>query len=71
MHTKFWLENLKERDHSEDLGKDGRIILQWILKKYGGKVRSECIGSGQGPMAGSCEQSNEPSGSIQGREFLD
>jgi hypothetical protein len=24
---------LKGRDHSEDLGVDGRIILQWILRK--------------------------------------
>jgi hypothetical protein len=24
---KFWSENLKGRDHSEDLGVDGRIIL--------------------------------------------
>jgi hypothetical protein len=28
MYTKFWLENLKERDHSEDLGADGKIILE-------------------------------------------
>jgi hypothetical protein len=27
MHTKFWLENLKGRDYSEDIGVDGRIIL--------------------------------------------
>jgi hypothetical protein len=27
MRTKFWLESLKERDHSED--PDGRIILKW------------------------------------------
>jgi hypothetical protein len=30
---KFWLENLTERDHSEDLGVDGRIILEWIIGK--------------------------------------
>jgi hypothetical protein len=26
MHTKFWLENVKGRDHLGDLGVDGRII---------------------------------------------
>jgi hypothetical protein len=25
IRTKFWLENLKGRDHSEDLGVDGKI----------------------------------------------
>jgi hypothetical protein len=27
------LENLKLRDHSEDLGVVGKIILEWILGK--------------------------------------
>jgi hypothetical protein len=27
-------------------------------------------GSGQGPVAGSCECDNEPSGSVRGGEFL-
>jgi len=26
MHKKFWPENLKGRDYSEDLGVDGKII---------------------------------------------
>jgi hypothetical protein len=30
--------DLKERDHSGDLGIDEKIILEWILKKQGGKV---------------------------------
>jgi hypothetical protein len=33
MHTVFWLENLKGRDHSEDLNVDRRIILEWIIGK--------------------------------------
>jgi hypothetical protein len=31
MCRKFWLENLKGRDHSEDMEIDGRIILEWLL----------------------------------------
>jgi len=31
MHTKFWSENLKGRDRSEDLGVDGNI--KYILGK--------------------------------------
>jgi hypothetical protein len=30
---KVLVENLKGRDHSEDVGIDGRIILEWILVK--------------------------------------
>jgi hypothetical protein len=33
MHTKSWSENLKGRDHSEDLEVDGRILLEWLLEK--------------------------------------
>jgi hypothetical protein len=43
MHTKYWMENLKGRDHLEALGIDERIKLKWILAKYGGKVWSGCI----------------------------
>jgi hypothetical protein len=38
MHKIFWMENLKERNHSEELGVDGRVILEWILGKVGGMV---------------------------------
>jgi len=31
MHTKFWSENLMARDHLEDVGEDGKIILECIL----------------------------------------
>jgi hypothetical protein len=29
----IWLENLKERDHLEEVGVDGTIIVEWILRK--------------------------------------
>jgi hypothetical protein len=38
MCTKFWSEHLKGRDYSEELIVDGRIILEWILRKYNGKI---------------------------------
>jgi hypothetical protein len=39
-HTVFWLGNSNGRDCFEDLGKDDRIILECILRKWGGKVRT-------------------------------
>jgi hypothetical protein len=29
----MWSENMKGRGHPEDLGVDGRIILEWTLDK--------------------------------------
>jgi hypothetical protein len=43
MNTKFQSENLKGGDHSEDLGVDGWIILEWIFGKQGGNVWNRCI----------------------------
>jgi hypothetical protein len=36
LHTGFWWEDLRERDHLEDQGLDGKIILKWIFKKWDG-----------------------------------
>ena len=34
MYTKFYLETLNGREHSQVLSVDGRIILRWILNKW-------------------------------------
>jgi hypothetical protein len=33
VHTKIWPEKLKGRGHLEDLGVDGKIILEWVWRK--------------------------------------
>jgi len=65
------LENLKGRDHSEDLFVSGKIILEWILGNRVGSCELDASGSGWGPVAGPREQGNEPSGSIKCGEFHD
>jgi hypothetical protein len=37
MHTLFWWSKMKERYRSEDLDVDGRIMLRWILRIWGGE----------------------------------
>jgi hypothetical protein len=34
----FGRKKLKGEGHSEDIGLDGKIILEWILEKQGGKL---------------------------------
>jgi hypothetical protein len=37
----FWWGNLRERDHLENAGLDGKIILIWILRKWDVEVWTE------------------------------
>jgi hypothetical protein len=30
---KIWVGNLKGKDHSEELGVDGKIVIEWIFRK--------------------------------------
>jgi hypothetical protein len=32
--SRFWWGKMRERDHLDDPGTDGRIILRWIFRKW-------------------------------------
>jgi hypothetical protein len=58
MQTGFWLGKLRARDHLEDLGVDGMIILKWFFKKYMiGEVDWIDLVQGR-EAAGTCECEN-------------
>jgi hypothetical protein len=64
----FWWGNLRERGHLEDLGVDGRILLEEILKKLVERALTGLIWHGVG--TDSSEHSNEPVGSVNCGNFL-
>jgi hypothetical protein len=43
---------VRERDHLEGLGVDGRIILRWILKKWDGQVLNGLVWPWKGTGGG-------------------
>jgi hypothetical protein len=48
VHTVFLWGYLRERDHLEVLGVDGRIILKWIFEKWDESRELDWSGSGWG-----------------------
>jgi hypothetical protein len=71
VNTGFWWGDLRETDHLEDLGVNGRVILRWIIRKWDVGHGLNWSGSGQGQVAGTCNCGNEHSGSIKCGKFLD
>jgi hypothetical protein len=52
MHINLYRKRLKGRDDSEDLGVDGKIILERILGKYDGKAWTAFISPRIGTSGG-------------------
>ena len=71
VYTRLCWGNLRERDHFEDPGVDGRIILRGST---GGEMWGyglDRAGSGYGQVAGTCECGKESSSYMKCGEFLD
>jgi hypothetical protein len=63
------VENIEARDHLEDLGVDGRVLLKVIFETY--FVDWMYLLLDMGPVTQSCEDSSEHSGPVNGGRFID
>jgi hypothetical protein len=70
MHTEFRWDSQKEKA-TRKTSLVGRIVLQWISEKYEGILWSGIIWPRTWAVKGSCEPSNETSGSIKYLEILE
>jgi hypothetical protein len=68
--TGFWCGNLRERDHLEDPGVDGTIILRLIFRKWSGGMDWTDMAQDKGHVAGFCQCGNEPSAFVKCGEFF-
>jgi len=59
------------KNHLEDPGIDGKIILRWIIRKWDVGAWTGLIWLRIGPGGDTCKCGNEPLGSIKCGEFLD
>jgi hypothetical protein len=69
MLTVFWWKNLKNIDHLEDLGIDGRTTSPRILVKYDGRVWTAFIWL-RIELLDHCKHGNEPLGFIYCKDCL-
>ena len=68
----FWWGKTDVKIYLENLGVDGRIILEWILKKWNEEAWTGLLlAQDRDRWPGSCDCRNKPFGYIRYGEFLD
>jgi hypothetical protein len=38
VHAEFWLGDLRERDHLEDIDVDVSVVIEWIFRNWDGEA---------------------------------
>ena len=70
MYTRIWWGTLREKDHLEDPGLDGTIVLRRIFRQWDVRAWAGSIWLRIGAGAGTCKCGNETWVSIKCGEFL-